>query len=231
MCTVTWLPRMDGTCFLTSNRDEAPGRTAEEMVTRINAPGLKLWYPKDSNAGGTWICASENGKAACLLNGASKKHKHRPPYRKSRGLITLEAFDHDDFERFVHDVNLKGIEPFTLILAEQGRLMQLIWNGRIKTIAQPSYDAPHIWASSTLYPYAVREKRRQYLRRFLRENSSPEWDDIQQFHLQDLGDPENGFVINRGRVQTISLTSVMLLPKNIKAIHRNLLNHQVHTYE
>jgi uncharacterized protein with NRDE domain len=54
--------------------------------------GQKLFFPKDTDAGGTWIVMKENGDAAVLLNGAFINHTAEPPYRLSRGIILLDIF-------------------------------------------------------------------------------------------------------------------------------------------
>ena len=54
MCTITFIPKSNNDFILTSNRDEAPGR--ETFPPEIyEEEGVKLLYPKDALAGGTWI--------------------------------------------------------------------------------------------------------------------------------------------------------------------------------
>ena len=66
MCTVTYIPTGKG-AFLTSNRDERTDRApAEPPITRY-APA-PLTYPKDTQAGGTWIALKGRCDAAVLLH-------------------------------------------------------------------------------------------------------------------------------------------------------------------
>jgi hypothetical protein len=227
MCTVTWIPASTGGHFLTSNRDEAPLRAAVDLAHRQSPMGEFLHYPVDQGAGGTWFCISENQRAVCLLNGAKRKHKHAPPYRRSRGLIVLDAYDYTDFNVFVRDHNLNGVEPFTMILAENDSAKSLIWNGRKKEVIDVPSGKPCIWSSSTLYPYQVREKRRKLFSQFIAAIPEPTLEDVLQFHQLETGDIHNGFIMNReNRVRTISITATHLGGEAPYWIHKDLLHHQ-----
>lgn len=90
MCTVTYCLN-DEKIVLTSNRDERIARpTLLPSVYQVK--GKKVLFPKDQEAGGTWIASAENGRLACLLNGADKKHISRGKYTRSRGRILLISF-------------------------------------------------------------------------------------------------------------------------------------------
>ena len=74
MCTVTFIPTKEK-YFITSNRDEKNIRKQGYCPCRIlRSIKRKLIFPKDGDAGGTWIALHENGNAAVLLNGAFEKH-------------------------------------------------------------------------------------------------------------------------------------------------------------
>lgn len=54
MCTVTYIPQENNNFILTSNRDEAYGRkTLAPSFYTID--GVKMLFPKDAVAGGSWI--------------------------------------------------------------------------------------------------------------------------------------------------------------------------------
>ncbi|MFW0694651.1 hypothetical protein ACN091_10365, partial [Aliarcobacter butzleri] len=79
--------------------------------------------------------AMTTGLTACLLNGAFVAHTPQPPYKHSRGLVVLDAFDYVSIDSFINQYSFTGIEPFTLLLAETDRLsgqrlVELRWNGR-----------------------------------------------------------------------------------------------------
>lgn len=227
MCTVTWIPDGIGGHFLTSNRDEAPHRAALRLAHHRTGRGETLHFPVDTGAGGTWIALSDRGRAICLLNGARRKHRHRPPYRRSRGLVVLDAFDSPSFTDFLEHYTLKGIEPFTMVLAEPGQARVLIWNGRERSVETIRAGETRIWSSSTLYPYPVRLKRRRLFQAFLRRTPQPSLDEILAFHQLETGDRQNDFIMNReDRVRTISVTAAHLSSARPFWIHKDLLHQQ-----
>src|SRR3954465_10304679 len=89
MCTVTFIPVKDKV-YITSNRDEKVVRKQALQPAEYYRKGAKLLFPKDPDAGGTWIALHENGNAVVLLNGAFEKHKPNPPYLRSRGIVMLD---------------------------------------------------------------------------------------------------------------------------------------------
>ena len=67
MCTVSYLPVKDRV-FITSNRDEKKLRGRAVAPAKYAVDCIGLIYPKDRDAGGTWIALRDNGIAAVLLN-------------------------------------------------------------------------------------------------------------------------------------------------------------------
>src|SRR5215207_9549701 len=92
MCTVTCIPAGDK-IFITSNRDEKHWRSNALPPAVYAATSGNLLFPKDGDAGGTWIAAHENGNAIVFLNGGFIAHTPKPPYRKSRGLVLTNLID------------------------------------------------------------------------------------------------------------------------------------------
>ena len=149
MCSVSFVPLEDG-FILTSNRDEKIGRLTYEPQLYFENNALLL-YPKDANAGGTWIVAKENNTCIVLLNGAFENHQKKAQYRKSRGLILKEIITAEDPFFHFSKMNLKDIEPFTLIIFFKATLTDVKWDGVRKHILPKSTTQPHFWSSATLY--------------------------------------------------------------------------------
>lgn len=223
MCTVTYWPYKDGTFCLTQNRDEAPSRSAFEISKKQIGAHLVL-YPKDAGAQGTWIAASDQGRLVCLLNGAFEKHKHMPPYRMSRGLILLDQFNYSDVSIFAHLIDLKGIEPFTMIMMEHGLVTEMIWDGARKFVKSEKGTRGRIWASATLYPESWRLAREQWLTNWSREGDHSA-DSIMHFHQNaGIGDPKNDLVMNRqNKVRTVSITQITHLGTSVNLHFQDLL--------
>ena len=100
-----------------------------QLIFDEASPTLRLLHPKDARAGGTWLVATNNGTVACLLNGAFKKHHHSPPYRRSRGLMILDAAtQYNSFQNFTQHYDFEGIEPFTLVVCESEKVFELRWD-------------------------------------------------------------------------------------------------------
>ncbi|MEQ1676113.1 MAG: NRDE family protein [Chitinophagaceae bacterium] len=211
MCTVTFIPVKDKV-FITSNRDEKCRRKNAAPPSCYMHNDWRLLYPKDAEAGGTWIALKENGDAAVLLNGAFIRHHSQPPYRKSRGVVFLDVLASKHPSLTFSRIDLKSIEPFTLILFEKKCLYQFRWDGHEKFCRQLSANRPHIWSSATLYDGLVIKKREQWFAGFLNRINQPTQADIINFHkFSGDGDVANDLLMNRDNVySTVSITSVLL---------------------
>lgn len=208
MCTATYLPLSPNTFVLTHSRDEKAIRPAAHPPKAVTIDGQSVTYPQDPQGLGTWFAVSA-GLTACLLNGAFAAHKPTPPYRHSRGLVVLDAFDYVSVDAFIRHHSFIGIEPFTLLLAETGRLTELRWDAKRLFISDKNPRQPHIWSSVTLYGAAVVQQREGWFARWcLQQPWSAEG--IRQFHLATgANDPPNALRMNRPQYLTVSLTSVV----------------------
>jgi hypothetical protein len=213
MCTVTFVP-FKSNYYITSNRDEKISRKKAASPTLYHHNGWKVIYPKDSEAGGTWIALKENGDAAVLLNGAFIHHVSRPPYRRSRGILLLDILSSDHPARAMSKIDLRGVEPFTLVLFGNNSLYEFRWDGMEKYCKQLSVIRPHIWSSATLYDGLGVKKREQWFAKFLNQTPTPTQRDIINFHLfGGDGEKENALVMERpGFYSTVSITSLALNP-------------------
>jgi len=211
MCTVTYIPTKDK-YFISSNRDEKYSRKQATVPVVYEINQKKLVFPKDGDAGGSWIALHENGNAAVLLNGAFEKHISVPPYRKSRGKIFLNVIADKRPVRYFHKLDLEQIEPFTLILMEEDCLYECRWDGHEKHYQQLKKHRPYIWSSATLYEKDTMEKREQWFAAFLNRNPHPTQKDILEFHqFTGDGDRNNDLLMEReGIYTTVSITSMLL---------------------
>ncbi len=82
MCTVTFLPLENNDFILTSNRDVPFARKKAEAPKIYVEDEVEITYPKDGDAGGTWIGASAKNRLICLLNGGFYYHTSRSNYKK-----------------------------------------------------------------------------------------------------------------------------------------------------
>lgn len=211
MCTVTYIPAPDK-IMLTSNRDEQHRRSTAIAPAVYDLPSGRVLFPKDADAGGTWIAAHENGNAIVLLNGGWVPHTPQPPYRKSRGLILLDLIGSSSPYLHFTTLALDGIEPFTAVIVEEGQLYECRWDGIEPSGRQLDAGVPHIWSSVTLYGPEVVAKRKQWFNSWLTTHRRPFQEDVLRFHqFTGDGDQHNDLLMHRpGKVSTVSVTSLAI---------------------
>jgi uncharacterized protein with NRDE domain len=227
MCTVTYLPQSNDGFLLTSNRDEAPSRSPENLDT-THIGGTQLLFPRDTIAGGTWIIAASDGTTVCILNGAFFKHRHQPPYRRSRGLMALDFFSFRTTPDFLKQYTFEGMEPFTMILLRKGDVREIRWDAKRLTAHKKDATKPHIWSSATLYTPEYQLKRENWFTEWLRQQETYERQAILHWHrTAGEGDPENDVVMNRnGIVRTVSITSIACQADQLSLAYHDLLRNQ-----
>ena len=203
MCTVSYLPANAG-YLLTVNRDEAPERETFLPQFKDLERGIQVLAPIDGDKGGTWIATDSSGRTACIMNGGLEPHERKPPYRMSRGLLVWQAFEADSFDAFLEAADPNGLEPFTLILFEPGKIQRWVWDGRHSHLFQPSAKEIHLWSSAALYNREQHAHKEAYFRQALEaEGSGP--DELMRIH--GLGQP-TPFILDRPGVKTVSITQI-----------------------
>lgn len=211
MCTVTYLPLGNNDFILTSNRDEDPKRKTISPKTYVEE-GVKLTYPKDELAGGTWIGLSEKNRLICLLNGGFTKHQRAESYRMSRGVIVKQLLKVDNPVEIINHFDFEGIEPFTIVLVDwttELKAYELVWDVKGKHF-QELDKTPKIWSSSTLYTDEMKQLRRDWFADWLSVNKGFEQSKVINFHQDETrGNKEVSLKMKRQNVETVSVTSVM----------------------
>lgn len=211
MCTVSFIA-YGKKVFITSNRDENRLRQPSVAPMSYSYSFGEMIYPKDGEAGGSWISICGNGNAAVLLNGAFEPHKKDKSYKKSRGIIFLEILNTEmPLQKFLL-YPLFGIEPFTIILWQQGNLYELSWDeGRTKHCTCLSIYRPLIWSSVTLYNKDGRQKRQRWFDDWVRDEPQPSLEAINRFHrIAGESDSENALFKRSNTITTVSITTMAL---------------------
>lgn len=229
MCTVTFIPVGDKV-LLTSNRDEK-GIRKKALAPAITTHNQhQLLFPKDAQAGGTWIAAADYGTVMVLLNGGFIKHEPAAAYRRSRGLIFLDILSQGKALPAYKKINLLGIEPFTLIIWEEENLYECRWSGEEKYIREMDPTQPHIWSSVTLYTSDIIHKREQWFADWLKKHPTPASNDILQFHLfGGDGDAENDIRMNRNNsMYTVSVTNIDWDRKSANILYEDIIHQEKH---
>jgi hypothetical protein len=221
MCTVSYVPLGSGNFILTSNRDENPERITLEPGQQITISQTNtIICPKDSKAGGSWIAMSNNGKVACLLNGAFKKHHHKPPYSRSRGLVLMEYFQHPGAIPFHNKVDLQGVENFTLLMFENGMVYELRWDGEEKFFQLKDENEPTLWSSCTLYDDETAAYKDLKFQNWIEEKEKPTPAELIHFHGYNNPD---GYLLDLPIVKTVSITSIQKTGDQLQMKYCDLL--------
>lgn len=210
MCTVSFIYKGKEEFILTSNRDESPVRETEKPAL-YTISNTKLVLPKDVVGGGTWIGMSDQKRVVCLLNGGFGFHERLPNYRHSRGIVVNDFLMSPHIEKTVLEYNLDMIEPFTIVIADWEKslqLFELVWDGEQKHFQKLPLHVPHIWSSSTLYSQEMKQLRRDWFAEFQR-TAQLNADSILHFHqTAGIGDPNVDVIMDRFLVKTISITQI-----------------------
>jgi hypothetical protein len=231
MCTVTYIPADTERFAITSNRDERENRPTQPPISVLRH-GRNIHFPRDIESGGTWIATSEDGLTCCLLNGAFESHKRKNSYARSRGTVLLEMFNHDTIENAIKAVDLQGVEPFTLIMADHSEspdLVEFRWDEKRKYVKSLSREKSYIWSSATLYTKVVRQEREGIFNAWIRMNPNPESQDILDFHGSRKGmDEANDLIMKRENgLRTVSITQVISTTENFKLSYKDMLTEKI----
>jgi len=228
MCTVTFLPLPNNNFILTSNRDEQRLRETLPPKNYIEN-GVKMLFPKDKTAGGTWIGISSKNRLICVLNGAYKKHVRKGIYRKSRGVIAKEILQITNLKKYIENIHLEEIEPFTMVIVDwnnnQLNLYELIWDEQIKHFVKLKNE-PKIWSSATLYSNEMKEIRKQWFQNWI-DNNEFASSAILNFHHSEIGDKEQSVLMKRSYVETVSITSVKKEATTIEMLYEDIVHNKV----
>ncbi|MBE0653180.1 MAG: NRDE family protein [Bacteroidales bacterium] len=218
MCTVSYIPPTEDSGFiLTSNRDERIYRpTLSPEIYQVN--GAEVCFPKDFVAGGSWIAASQNGRLACLLNGAYYPHEKKDFHTHSRGKVLIDlAASQEDPMFFFSYKDLSLTEPFTVVTIDmkEGKMngfTEFIWDGTKKYLKELDASKPYLWSSVTLYTEAQRNLRRKWFNSFLlQHNMQVTAEQVFAFHSGKHTEDESiNLVMKREEgLKTVSITQVV----------------------
>ena len=217
MCTVTFFPLNKEDFVLTSTRDVPFLREKADFPKKYKEDGVDLFYPKDREAGGSWIGSSDKKRLICLLNGGFRNHQQKEFYVKSRGIIVKDLLKVDDITLACKEIDLENVEPFTMVIVEWGFhlfLFEFVWDGDQKHLKILPKE-PRIWSSSTLYSDEMKAMRNNWFENWLLkldvESSKFEIakESILEFHHKaGVGDPKIDVIMKRSKVGTVSITQV-----------------------
>ena len=230
MCVLTFLPYANSGYILTNNRDETLARPKAIPPKKYIINGKQVFFPKDAQAGGTWMATSDDF-TICLLNGAFENHIHQPPYRQSRGQVILDFFKFDTIDNFISNYSFDNIQNFTLIIIHHKELLKICefrWDGTHLHYAAKNPKEAHIWSSATLYSQEIRTEREHWFTDFIEQNPSFTREQVVDFHLNGgTGDAHNDMQMNRdGKLITQCIFQIVKQNQYLSFSFHDLLSEQ-----
>jgi hypothetical protein len=240
MCTVSYLPLPGEGFIITSTRDEKSLRKTALPPEQYDIHDGPVYFPRDTDAGGTWIASSPGGHTLCLLNGGFIIHESIPPYRRSRGLVLLDFYKYNNVAGFRDQYDFTGIEPFTLLIrnfhsnkpAEAGSIFdELRWDGEQVHHTPLNPELPAIWSSVTLYSDEVISQRNKWFEKWLDDHPEFSVESAINFHkTAGTGNIQNDILMNRdNEVRTVSITSILRDPLRYEYYYEDIINQQQHS--
>ena len=237
MCTVSYLPLSPSDYILTSNRDEAVERPSALPINQYLIGEQTVYFPKDPQAGGTWIATTGYNAALCLLNGGFEPHliPEGHTFRKSRGTVLLDFFHHENADAYINTYDFSNIEPFTLIVIEtvngSTELRELRWSGSQLTVTPMNASEPHIWSSVTLYSETVRKQRQTWFQDWLNRRKTFTQNEILLFHrFAGEGNPMHDLIMQKGNRTTVSICSIERTEGLTSAVYMDLKKEETSNY-
>ena len=108
-------------------------------------------------------------------------------------------------------MDMDGIEPYTLIIFDDGNLFQLVWDGAEKHRMLLENDKPYLWSSATLYDSSAQQIRKDLFQNWIAMSPPITKLTVLNF-LKSFENKEIGFLMNRNdSVQTLSYSFIELL--------------------
>ncbi len=223
---LTYIPLENGRYILTQNRDESIMRPVATPPIKKRLGDLDVVYPVDPQGRGTWIGVSSEGRAAAILNGGSKKHQHKPPYRHSRGLIIPDFLRSPDFEKFYNGYDFSGLEPFTMLIFENGRIFEIIKEEKTLGYKELPATKPLFRLSYPLYPADSIDERSLAFYRWYYQQKDISPAQVFDYHYRDRYEMKHIPKYDTGRhiLRTVSITQVQKGQNRFKMDYYDAVN-------
>jgi len=218
MCTLSVIQIGDGGYRAVHSRDEQRSRgTAYPPAWRTLDSGLRVQYPTDSDAGGTWVVTSDRGVTTGVLN-YNNPEKTNPNASRSRGEIPLALIELPNLETMLSTLqamDLSYYATFTGFAIETGggdqsgvRMLVVQWDGSELGVVRNPSDAfePIAIASSGLGDEFV-QGRLPLFEELVAGNPTAESQDRYTMHRWD-DCLEYSVLMSRKDARTVSITSV-----------------------
>ena len=140
--------------------------------------------------------------------------------------MALEFFSHENAIHFFHHFNFEGMEPFTMVIFDDGNLYELRWDEVKQHVKKLDTNSTHLWASCTLYSQEWQSKRQDWFSDWQEKNTTPNQNNILDFHKHaGEGNPRFDVVMNyKDIVRTTSITSIIKTKQKMDLRYEDMLD-------
>lgn len=226
MCTVAFIPDVEGGYLLGHNRDELRSRARGLPPEPYERPGASFVAPRDPDGGGTWIGVNDSRMTLCLLNAAERDAGRLPAVPRSRGLLlwdVLELSDIDAIDAHLEQSRdqLRGIRAFHMVAAVPGArgaaAVSVYWTWDGEALGRETREGSAMYVSSSYDQVAVERERGAAWRRFRSEVDRPDETALIRW-LASEGETPGPFTVcmDRPNAMTVSRTLVTATPHGVE---------------
>lgn len=206
MCTIAWLPRLDG-FTLWHSRDEQRARSSGLPPRVERGRGIGWIAPADTEAGGTWIGVNTAGVATAIANLFVGTPPVVPAIKVSRGLLVRSLLGRASTSLVastLFGMNLQSYEPFTVVSLETGRPPLILrWDRQALKKVEPLSPVLLVTSAGGHRPI---EAARQELFRRLEKGGAISVDSIERLYRAPASPGSVG--VDRPDVSTVSLSRI-----------------------
>lgn len=218
MCTVTFLPQLDGGYLLGMNRDESRQRV-EALPPEGDLSTRNVIYPREPN-GGTWIALNRSGITLALVNWYAIPPVHiEQPVSRGEIIRTAGASAEDaELETHLATLPLNRMNPFRLLACfpDTRTIIERRWDRiQLSTLEHPW--SAQVWASSGDDEPGAQRHRAEAFRQLIPDLAAATITDLRRFHASHL--PERGThstCMHRHDAVTVSYTEVEVVKQEGK---------------
>lgn len=214
MCTLTARFRADG-FELTMNRDELLER-GEAGLQQLGEGAAATLFPRDSQAGGTWVGVNAQGVVLCLLNRYDGHYRADCPSRGELIPAGLTQGTEHSVLQWLNELDPSPYNPFSLVLISSRGVRRLLWDGENAQRDEPASNPWFFMTSSGERFEQVEATRRQQFDRW-HDEGQPLLGPFPAAHLHcDPDDPGSSILVERSYAHSKSVVNIDVRRQQVK---------------
>ncbi len=224
MCTLSIFNNKDE-IIVTMNRDEHRQREEENrlILNHKNSSKIKIVYPVDKLAGGSWFGGNEHGVVLALLNRYQDSVSENKATRGEIIPLLLGCEDITHILSQLDTLNTRRYNPFDLIIVTSNSSYCFSWNGESTQLTALDLEKPYFISSSSVDREAVLSWRQRFFSRLIKEKYPDKISAVQilkNIHLQQLKtDKSKSIFMSRDHSHTKSICQARISRTDLNFIY------------